>query len=102
MNILNKFINWNYLYHQELRYSVDSSVFDEYNDAKLIELIEQFNAETELELIKDECYIQDNKIVIFFGETGGQNESDPDGWSRDYSLVFNGDGELEEINYMQG
>ena len=50
--------------HQELRFSVDSSVFDEYNDAKLIELIEQFNAETELELLKDECFIEENKIVI--------------------------------------
>lgn len=104
MNILNKFINWNYLYHQELRFSIDESLFDEDNndDAKLIELIKQFKNDSQVELDKDECYIKDNQIILFFSETGGENESDPDGWSRVYSLEFNGDGELINIDYSQG
>ncbi|PTX43424.1 hypothetical protein C8P64_1951 [Christiangramia gaetbulicola] len=96
MNI-NKYINWGELWEEEICLETAK----DYNPS-LIEKIERFQNDKEVELIFDECHIDDDRIYIFFGETGGENESDTHGWSRDYSFVFDKDFMLLSLNYTQG
>lgn len=96
---ISKFVNWSELW-EELEASVDESLFDE--DSEIISKILQFTNDKNVEILHDECFIEDGVIHIFFSESGGQNESDNQGWSRDYCLIFNLDFELIDITYEQG
>jgi hypothetical protein len=40
--------------------------------------------------------------VFFFGETGGQNESDNQGWSREYIFIVDEDFMVIDTEYRQG
>ena len=54
------------------------------------------------ELIREECYLDDNYLYFFFSETGGQNESDNQGWGRDYQFVVDKDFNIIDEVYEQG
>ena len=103
MNI-NKYINWAEIWDEEvcLQTSVDC-LEDNPNDVDRIFVIEQFQLDKDVELNTEECFLrEDGAMVFFFSETGGQNESDTQGWSRDYSFVVNEDFLIFDAEYSQG
>ena len=99
MNI-DKYINWHELYDEE----IDLSITVEYvKNRKHKELINDFLLERNMDLMHDECSTNNKgDLIFFFGETGGQNESDTQGWSRDYCIVFNKNLDFKSIEYSQG
>ena len=96
---INKYINFEAIWNEEIDLTGD---FDE----KYSKLLNNFLFEIDnnsLELLVTECDLQDNGNLLFFwSESGGQNESDNQGWSRDYTLVFNDEFDLIDIEYSQG
>lgn len=94
MNI-DKYIKWDEIWEEE--------IFLDSNDEKYHEIIEQFLNDKNVELIYNECYINEhNELLFFFGESGGENESDTQGWSRDYTFIFDKDFLLIDAEYSQG
>lgn len=49
-----------------------------------IETLKSFINDDSVELDFSECEIQGDELVFSFSETGGQNESDNQGWYRCY------------------
>ncbi len=98
-NLLNlsKYIDWNKLWEEEicLETAKDNEKFES--------LISGFQKDKSVELYESECCLDEKGRLIFcFSETGGQNESDTQGWSRDYTFVFDSDFLLINAEYSQG
>ena len=67
--------------------------------------LKRFKMDDDVELMPEECEVnlEKNEVYIFFGETGGQNESDTQGWSRDYTITLDATDLLfKNIEYSQG
>jgi len=104
MNI-NKYINWNEIWDEEIcpMSSIDCLGYgDDYEKKESIKVIKQFMEDKNVKLISDECHIDDDVLYFFFSETGGQNESDTQGWSRDYCFSVDSDFMIVEAEYSQG
>ncbi len=52
--------------------------------------------------MESECQVNGNHLMFFFGEQGGQNESDTQGWSRDYTFTIDKDFFIINVEYSQG
>lgn len=65
-------------------------------------MIQQFKEDKDVELMYQECTINEDKLIFFFGETGGQNESDNQGWSRDYTFIVDANFLIIDAEYSQG
>lgn len=102
MNI-DKFIKWDEIWSEEicLQTSIDC-LEDEDGNTKIIGVIQQFKEDKDVELMFSECTINEDKLIFFFGETGGQNESDNQGWSRDYTFTVDSDFLIIDAEYSQG
>jgi hypothetical protein len=92
--------------YQTMFWEIFENDFDEehklYN--KLRSFTEEFHSfESDLSYDETETYfVGDNKILITFSESGGQNESNPDGWVNYYEIIFDYQkGEITNINYQQ-
>lgn len=97
---IDKYIQWDELYYEECDLSV---IVDYVKNKKNKELIRRFLLEQNMQLMRDECSTnKKGDFTFFFGETGGQNESDTQGWSRDYEIVFNKNFDFKSIEYSQG
>ena len=99
MSIFNKYINWQKMWNEE------HLLKTEYIKEEYHEVWDQFVKDNNVELIDSECsYDQhSHSLIFFFSETGGRNESDNVGWSRDYYLSFDvNDFDLNGIEYQQG
>jgi hypothetical protein len=93
---INKYINWAEIWDKE----VDLTTCE---NPEIIDIIKSFSQEKEMELMRDECYITAmGNIIFFFGESGGQNESDTQGWSRDYTFTLDPDFMIIDAEYSQG
>jgi hypothetical protein len=103
MNI-DKYINWGDIWENEvcLKTAIDDFGERDGDHTETIDVIKQFIKDTKVELIREECYLDDNYLYFFFSETGGQNESDTQGWSRDYQFVVDKDFLIINANYEQG
>ncbi len=101
MNI-DKYINWNEIWNEEVCLETSIDCLEDDNHHKVIEVIKQFQDDHDLELLPNECYIKNDKLFFFFGETGGQNESDTQGWSRDYCFVVDDEFLIMDASYQQG
>lgn len=99
MNI-DKYINWNELWDEEIDLSIAKDWCKE--DSEPARLISSFLEETEMELLQSECQINNGNFVFFFSESGGQNESDTQGWSRDYTFTFDEEFNFIDVEYSQG
>jgi hypothetical protein len=106
--ILSKYIDWSELWDQEVCLDVE---LDDIESNKDVQIIKQFLDDDDICLNFDECLCQinDHDIVTYtfnFSETGGQNESDTQGWFRCYWFEFESenDGDLEFLScdYEQG
>ena len=102
MNI-DKFIKWDEIWSEEicLQSSIDYLEDDEKN-SKTIGVIQQFKEDKDVELMFSECTINEDELIFIFGETGGQNESDNQGWSRDYTFIVDSDFMIIDAEYSQG
>lgn len=98
---LNSYIDWIKIWEDELEPSVDVDFIDE-EKSEMIELVNRFKNDKNVELLPDECHLNGDEIIIFFGECGGIHEGDSQGWSRDYCLCFDYDFNLTSIFYSQG
>jgi len=100
---INNYIKWDEIWDKEicLQTSIDCLEDDEIN-TKIIGIIQQFMDDNEVGLISSECEMYSNKLLFFFGESGGENESDTQGWSRDYTFIVNADFMIIEAYYSQG
>lgn len=99
MNI-NEYIDFEAIWNEEIDLTGD---FEEKYSELLNNFLFEINNYDGLELLVTECDLRDNGNLLFFwSESGGQNESDNQGWSRDYSLLFNSEFELIDIEYSHG
>ena len=96
MNI-DKYIDWVKIWDNEINLDLEG----EYCHC-LSDLIKQFQSDTKAILNYEECSILADDLCFVFSEQGGQNESDTQGWSRDYFFTVNSDFQLISAKYEQG
>lgn len=102
MNI-SKYINWAELWTNEicLQSSLDSMEDDIAKELEVV--VKQFQSDSNVELNSEECFMrEDGCLIFFFDETGGQNESDTQGWSREYCFIVDEDFLMIDGEYRQG
>lgn len=104
---IDKYINWVDIWDNEVCLKTAIDDFEQRDDEvynKIVETIKQFQKDENVTLLNDECsYDSDNgQLVFLFGETGGQNESDNQGWSRDYVFIVDEDFMVIDTEYRQG
>lgn len=103
MNI-DKYINWDEIWDKEVcvQTSIDC-LSDDKKNIKIIGVIEQFREDNDVVLTTSECTQgQDNNLVFYFGDSGGQNESDNQGWFRYYTFAVDSDFMIIDAEYCQG
>ncbi len=99
MSSIDEYIDWSKLWFSEELKSTED-VEEEYQETWA-----QFLNDEEVSLDASECsYDKNTQLLIFvFSETGGQNESDTVGWSRDYHVAFHEyDLCFHSVEYQQG
>ena len=99
---IDKYINWNGIWEDEVSIETSLELLESDDKINSIRVLKQFIEDDDVSLICGECYIKDDRLFFFFGETGGQNESDNQGWSRDYCIVVDEDFDIIEATYEQG
>jgi hypothetical protein len=102
---LDKYINWGDIWENEVCLKTAIDVLEDGEDYnEIVETIKQFQKDENVIILNDECsYDSDNgQLVFFFGETGGQNESDNQGWSREYIFIVDEDFMVIDTEYRQG
>ena len=99
MNVsINEYIDFEAIWDYEVCISVE-----EYSDDEdTIAVIKQFRKDDLVEFVKSECSLEDNKLQFFFSESGGRNESDTQGWSRDYTIIVDAEFAIIKATYEQG
>ena len=102
MNI-DKYIDFGEIWEQEI--CLDTSIEcldDNIMNFTTIQIIQQFQNDDSVEFDFDECYTHEDKLIFMFSETGGQNESDTQGWSREYTFIVDSDFMVIDADYQQG
>lgn len=95
---IDKYINWEEIWDNEVCLDIPTDNLP----PKQINLIDRFREETDLELLFQECSYDGDLLHIYWGESGGQNESDTQGWSRDYLFILDEDFIILDVIYSQG
>lgn len=95
---INKYIDWYKLWEENVFLDIDLDTCDE----KLIPTIKNFLNDKSVSLDTDECCVSDGKLMFSFSETGGQNESDTQGWYREYLFIVDKDFMVTNVIYTQG
>ncbi len=94
-----KYIQWLDIWNDEICFETSKDNCDE----KTKWLIERFQDESDdMDLIMEECQALNNNLIFRFAESGGQNESDTQGWSRDYAFTVDSDFLIIKAEYSQG
>jgi len=100
---IDKYIKWDEIWTEEVCLQTSIDCHDgRIDNLKTKLIIQQFMQDKGVELMFDECYMLDGKLHFFFGETEGKNESDSQGWSRDYSFTVDSDFMIIDAEYEQG
>lgn len=99
---INKYIDWSALWEHE----VDLTINDFLNKEQKLILF-NFRNDSDVMLNREECSIEINSLDnlqynICFSDSGGQNESDNQGWSREYYITLDDGFILKDITYTQG
>ena len=94
---INQYIKWGDIWEGEVE--IDLSLID---DVKVKNIIKQYIIDKDVTLDYDECFIDGPNLVFCFSESGGQNESDTQGWSRDYQITVDKDFIIIDAIYEQG
>lgn len=102
MNI-DKYINWSEIWDQEICLETSIECLEDNSvNFTTIQIIQQFQNDDSVEFDVDECYTHEDKLIFMFSETGGQNESDTQGWSREYTFIVDSDFMVIDADYQQG
>ena len=94
-----KYIKWGELWSEEVCLETAK---DYLKNESYLRLLNNFLIDENITLNVDECVLNNKKLYFIFSETGGQNESDTQGWSRDYVFVVSYDYNILEIYYEKG
>jgi len=98
---ISKYINWPQIWDEEVCLQTSMDILDDGDEN--ITIIQQFIDDGEVQLESDECFLNnDGTMVFFFGETGGQNESDNQGWGREYMFTVDENFFIISAEYSQG
>ncbi len=81
MNNLAPYLDWATLWDKYVRHQIFE---EDYHSSDEWELMKKFQKDNRVDLDFSECEIQDDEIIFQWSETGGQNESDTQGWYRLY------------------
>ena len=100
MNSIAKYIDWAKIWSEEVQ--IKNQI--EYASKSNIENLKNFVNDDKVELDFSECEIQDDDLLFQFSETGGQNESDTQGWYRSYWFKVNPEEDflINDSGYEQG
>jgi len=100
MNSIAKYLDWGSIWENEVKIKSQIQHADEPDVGRLMDFIN----DDKVELDFSECEIQDNELVFQFSETGGQNESDNQGWFRSYWFRVNPEEDfiISDSGYEQG
>lgn len=107
---IDKHIKWDKIWKEEicLQASIDCLNENDETEIEIINIIQQFISDKNVTLNFDECFLNSESqyegtiLTFFFSETGGQNESDMQGWSRDYIFIVNEGFLIIDAVYTQG
>lgn len=97
-----KYINWVGIWENEVSIETSLELLESDDKINSIRVLKQFIEDDDVSLICGECYIKDDRLFFFFGEIGDQNESDNQGWSRNYCIVVDEYFDIIEATYEQG
>lgn len=100
MNSIVKYIDWGSIWTNEVNVSEEIEFLE--GDEKIV--ARNFLKDKDVELDISECEIREDNLIFVFSEQGGQNESDTQGWSREYCfcIVPQADFGIRYCNYEQG
>lgn len=110
MNI-NKYIKWDEIWAEQVdvQNAMEYLDYEDENECKIITILSDFLKDKNVELNFDECCFEydsdkdnDGRLFFVFSEDGGQNESDTQGWSREYSFIVDSNFLIIEASYSQG
>ncbi len=96
---IDKYIQWSEIWNEEICVKTSIDVCD---NKEMKDLMKRFLKDKDIELMESECNVHGNYLMFFFGEQGGQNESDTQGWSRDYTFTVDKDFSIINVEYSQG
>lgn len=101
MHELSKYLDWDKIWDEEVHINL---LTDDHVSNDVWEIIKQFKVDDSVMLDFSECQIEGDEIIFSFGETGGQTESDPTGWSREYWFKVKPDDDfsITDAGYEQG
>ena len=100
MNNINKYIDWSSIWNNEVNLLEEL----EYLTGNSLYILKSFIDDKDVELDPSECEISGKYLIFTFSESGGQNESDTQGWSREYWFTVDPDSdfEIKSSEYQQG
>lgn len=98
---VNKYIQWYKIWNEEVDLQLSTDILDE-NRTETISIIQHFLNEENMSLLAGECELTSEGMLFVFGESGGQNESDCQGWSRNYTFTVDFDFMIINAKYEQG
>jgi hypothetical protein len=100
MESINEYINWGMIWSEKVELKCQL----EYLQPLHLDNAKAFLNDKKVELDSSECEIQDDELLFQFSETGGQNESDTQGWFRCYWFRVDPSNEFEvtDSGYEQG
>ena len=97
---IDKYIDWNEIWQEEICLEIAKDCTE--NETH-IDLIDRFLKLEGMQLLKDECSLdEDGNMMFFFSESGGQSEGDSQGRSCDFTFAFNHEFSLIDVSYSQG
>lgn len=102
MNVIHEYIDWESIWNNGIK--IEEYEEDWVNEEQW-KLIRGFISDDKVDMNISECEVQgDHYLMFVFSETGGQNESDTQGWSREYWFRVKADTDLMIIGcgYEQG
>jgi len=104
--MIDKYIKWGEIWRNEICLKTAINDFENRNDEiskEILETLKQFQNEDNIQLMTDECVYEPftGRLIFFFGAGGGQNESDTQGWSREYIFIVVEDFMIFDAEYRQ-
>lgn len=101
---IDRYVKWGEIWSDEVCLQTSSDCLEDSDsdeDIETFKTIEQFKQDKDVELDIEVCCFIDSEMFFFFSESGGQNESDTQGWSRNYYFTVNSDFLITYAHYEQ-
>jgi len=103
MNFIHEYVDWSEMWDTEVDVQASIDSMDEVIDQEIRDVLIDFKKDSTVELDISECQLTDQGTLVFvFSESGGQNESDNQGWSRSYWIEVDKDFLVISAEYDKG